>query len=187
MLSPLIDVELLVKLDKSVQMGKYRLWLQAWIMACWKNLEITTVFQIWFVSNAIFCGGCMWWIHKECNDIKDHMRLPLTLNSDAIDVWKRTFCLKEEQWEHKVKWWNAKGCPRVLLSKGYALDERGCKLAVATHLQMFMRKILPNGYQIPSTTMCCICGSDRRLRYSTCVKRVMPFWPNDRYVMATCR
>ena len=59
--------------------------------------------------------------------------------------------------------------PRDMLSV-----EHGCKLADATYLQMFVRKILPNGYQIPSTTMCWFCGSDRRLGYSTCVRSMMP-------------
>ena len=47
--------------------------------------------------------------------------------------------------------------PRDMLSA-----DLGCKPAVATHLQMLMGEILPNGYQIPSTAMCWFCGSDRR-------------------------
>ena len=65
--------------------------------------------------------------------------------------------------------------------------ECGCKLAVATHLQMFMGKIMPNVYQIPLASMCWFCGSDRRLGYSTCVRSVMPLWRSDGYVMSTSR
>ena len=39
-----------------------------------KNLESIPVCQTGVSSNAIFCGGCLRWIHKKCSDIKEPLR-----------------------------------------------------------------------------------------------------------------
>ena len=101
------------------------------------------------------------------------MRLSLTLNSGALDVWKGQSVVKKNNENIKLEAVQKFYYPRDMLSA-----ERGYKLAVTTHLQMFMDNtcILPNGYQNPSATMCWFCGFDRRLGYSKCVRSVMTLW-----------
>ena len=154
-----------------VNMGKTK------IMASGMNLDLLKksgkdpcgVCQTGVGSNSIFCGGCLWWLHKKCSGIKS----PLRPDPD----FRCTRCLGTARpidgrtvKEVKVDDEKLEVVPEFCYLEDMLSAGDGCELAAVTHCRCAwgkFRQLLPllTNRNLPLLT--------RGRVYSSCVRSVM--------------